>query len=58
MLKKRQNRQMMNNQNHLPQDGTEPGTSLTTEQETEDKDEQFPELQLRILREKKWKENS
>ena len=39
MLKKRQNKQMMNGQNHSPPTETEPGTSLTAEQETEDKDE-------------------
>ena len=39
MLKKRQNKQMMNGQNHSPQIETEPGTSLAADQETEDKDE-------------------
>ena len=40
MLKKRQNKQMMNSQNHSPQQETEPGImSLIAEQETEDKDE-------------------
>ena len=39
MLKKRQNKQMMNGQNHSPQKRTEPGTSLAADQETEDKDE-------------------
>ena len=39
MLKKRQNKQMMNSLNDSLKAGTEPGTSLTAEQETEDKDE-------------------
>ena len=39
MLKKRQNKQMMNDQNHLTIEGTEPGMSLAADQETEDKDE-------------------
>ena len=39
MLKKRQNRQMMNSLISSLKQGSEPGTSLATEQETEDKDE-------------------
>ena len=39
MLRKRQNKQMMNGQKPLTTVETEPGTSLTAEQETEDKDE-------------------
>ena len=58
MLKKRQNKQMMNDQNHSPQKELSLEHLWAADQETEDKDETISSTSTQILIEKRWRENS
>ena len=58
MLKKGQNKQMMNNQNHSPQKELSLEHLWLLIRKLKTKMKQFPVLQLRILIEKRWRGNS
>ena len=58
ILKKRQNKQMMNDQNHSPQKELSLEHLWLLIRKLKTKMKPFPVLQLRISIEKRWRENS